>query len=69
MVVQETKQLERQQHKQEQSRVSAELTTSPLQSLTALNGSSNGSTTDHLDDFVARIDKLRQVSEGLLARV
>ena len=61
MVMQELKQLERQQHKQDQSRVSAELATSALQSLSALNSSSNGTTTDHLDDFVARIDKLRQV--------
>ena len=67
--LQEMKQLERQQHKQEQSRVSAELTTSSLQPLTALNSSSNGSTTDHLDDFVARIEKLRQVGQGLVARV
>ena len=27
----------------------------------SFNISGNGSTTDHLDDFVARIDKLRQV--------
>lgn len=57
-MLQEQNKLERQQHMQEQKRISAEAK-SDLQSA---NTTVNGSSTDHLDDFVARIDKLRQVS-------
>ena len=63
-LLQEEKHLERQQHKQEQKRLSVDAAKTETQSV---NTSSSGNTTDHLDDFVARIDKLRQVT--LLALV
>lgn len=56
-VVQEAKQVERQQHSEEQHRLHI--------SAGGLNGTANGTAgvnaTDHVDDFLARIDKLRQV--------
>lgn len=55
-LVQEQKQLERQQHMQEQRRVDA------VQSDVGVNTTVNSNATDHMDDFVARIDKLRQVT-------
>ena len=59
-VVQEAKQVERQQHSEEQHRLHIS-----AGGLNQLNGTANGTAgvnaTDHVDDFLARIDKLRQV--------
>ena len=59
-VVQEAKQLERQQHMEEQHRLHIS-----AGGLNQLNGTANGTAgvnaTYHVDDFLARIDKLRQV--------
>lgn len=59
-VVQEAKQVERQQHMEEQHRLHIS-----AGGLNQLNSTANGTAgingTDHVDDFLARIDKLRQV--------
>lgn len=59
-VVQEAKQVERQQHLEEQHRLHIS-----AGGLSQVNSTANGTATvngtDHVDDFLARIDKLRQV--------
>lgn len=59
-MVQEAKQVERQQHLEEQHRLHIS-----AGGLNQVNSTANGTATvngtDHVDDFLARIDKLRQV--------
>ena len=59
-VVQEAKQVERQQHLEEQHRL--HISAGGLSQLNSTaNGTASVNATDHVDDFLARIDKLRQV--------
>ena len=59
-VVQEAKQVERQQHLEEQHRL--HISAGGLSQLNStVNGTAGVNATDHVDDFLARIDKLRQV--------
>ena len=62
-MIQESKQLERQQHSEEQHRLHVSAF-----GLDHMHNTTNGSAiingTDHVDDFLARIDKLRQVRQS-----
>ena len=57
--MQEAKQVERQQHLEEQHRL--HVSGGWLDQYNATNASTSSNGTDHVDDFLARIDKLRQV--------
>ena len=57
--MQEAKQVERQQHLEEQHRL--HISAGWQDQLNTTNGTAAGNGTDHVDDFMARIDKLRQV--------
>lgn len=59
-MVQEAKQVERQQHLEEQHRL--HISAGGLsQGNSTADGTATVNGTDHVDDFLARIDKLRQV--------
>jgi len=61
--VQEQKQVERQQHMEEQHRL--HVSGNWLDQLNSSSASNATNPTDHVDDFIARIDKLRQVGRCL----
>ena len=58
--VQEKKQLERQEHLEEQHRLHLSINWLDQANSSLASNATNG--TDHVDDFIRRIDKLRQVS-------